>query len=291
MPLRALFFVALSVSHVAAEQESTLQQGQAKVTPIQKVLELLGDMLAKGKKEKNDEEVKFSAYSQWCDNQDRIKTKEITEANEKIEKLNAEIAKATADIDELTARILELDEDIGRWKKDQISASTIRKKEKADFEATLLDYSESIDALERAIAVLKKTSADRPQAEFMQSLLQVSALHLLPADSKRTLMSFLEGGQQEDPSSTYSAPEANAYEFQSGGVVDMLEKLKKQFKDQKTKLEEDEMNAQFAYDSIMQELTDNIENAEAEIARRTKVKAETEQERADAEKDLAQTTA
>merc|ERR1719217_1344174 len=104
---------------------------------------------------------------------------------------------------------------------------------------------------------------------------------------KNALDTFL----QEDPASTYSAPEANAYEFQSGGIVDMLEKLKKQFKDQKTKLEEDEMNAQYAFDSIMQELTDNIENAEAEIARRTKVKAETEQERADAEKDLAQTTA
>merc|ERR1719375_1767249 len=122
----------------------------------------------------------------------------------------------------------------------------------------------------------------------MQSLVQVTSLHLLPVSTKKALMSFLQQG--EDPASTYSAPEANAYEFQSGGIVDMLEKLKKQFKDQKTKLEEDEMNAQFAFDSIMQELTDNIENAEAEIARRTKVKAETEQERADAEKDLAQTT-
>merc|ERR1719399_1803844 len=101
-------------------------------------------------------------------------------------------------------------------------------------------------------------------------------------------MSFLQ--QNPDPAATYTAPEANAYEFQSGGIVDMLEKLKKQFKDQKLKLEEDEMNAQYSYESIMQELTDNIENAEAEIARRTKVKAEREQDKADAEKDLAQTT-
>merc|ERR1719399_1232521 len=102
-------------------------------------------------------------------------------------------------------------------------------------------------------------------------------------------MSFLQ--QNPDPAATYTAPEANAYEFQSGGIVDMLEKLKKQFKDQKLKLEEDELNAKYAYESIMQELTDNIENAEAEIARRSKVKAEREQDKADAEKDLAQTTA
>jgi chromosome segregation ATPase len=71
----------------------------------------------------------------------------------------------------------------------------------------------------------------------------------------------------------------------------MLEKLKKQFKDQKLQLEEDEMTAQHGYESIMQELTDNIENAEAEIARKSKVKAEREQDKADAEKELAQTTA
>jgi CHASE3 domain sensor protein len=260
-----------------------------KVTPVQKVLELMNGMLQKGIAAKKDEEVKFSAYSQWCDNQDRIKKKEIAEANEKIEKLNAEIAKATADIDELTARIQELDVDIGRWKKDQTAASTIREKEKADFTATLQDYSESIDALERAINVLKKQSADKPQAELFQSLLQVSALRLVPSETKGALATFLQQG--EDPASTYSAPEANAYEFQSGGIVDMLEKLKGQFKKQKLGLEEDEMTAQHGYESIMQELTDNIENAEAEIARRSKVKAEREQDKADAEKDLAQTTA
>merc|ERR1719235_422439 len=256
------------------------------VTPVQKVLELMKGMLQKGIAEKKDEEVKFSAYSQWCDNQDRIKKKEIAEANEKIEKLNAEIAKATADIEELAARIMELDEDIARWKKDQGSATTIREKEKADFTATLQDYSESIDALERAINVLKKQSADKPQAELFQSLLQVTKSRLVPSETKGALANFL----QQDPEATYSAPEANAYEFQSGGIVDMLEKLKKQFKDQKLKLEEDEMTAQHGYESIMQDLTDNIENAEAEIARRSKVKAEREQDKADAEKDLAQTT-
>jgi len=260
---------------------------QEKVTPVQKVLQLMNDMLAKGKKEMNDEAVKFSAYSQWCDNQDRIKKKEIADANEKIEKLNAEIAKLTADIDELTARIQELDVDIGRWKKDMTAATTIREKEKTDYEATLQDYSESIDALERAINVLKKQSADKPQAELVQSLLQVKALRLVPSETKGALSSFL----QQDPAATYSAPEANAYEFQSGGIVDMLEKLKKDFKKQKLDLQDEELNAVHGFEGIMQDLTDNIENAEAEIARKTKVKAEKEQEKADAEADLAQTTA
>jgi len=288
MQFSSVLVLALLASGVAAFGLET----QAGVTPVQKVLELLGDMLNKGKAEKDAEEVQFSTYRQWCANQDRIKTKEISQADEKIEKLNAEIQLATSDIAELTARIEELDVDNGRWKKDQTSATLIREKERADFQATLLDYSESLDALERAINVLKQQSADKaqirdPNAMVQESLLQVGRLRLLPSTTKRAIVSFL----QQDPSATYSAPEANAYEFQSGGVVDMLVSLKAQFSKQKLEMEENELNAKHGYESIMQELTDNIENAEAEIARRSKVKAEREQDLADAQKDLAQTTA
>jgi len=38
------------------------------VTPIQKVLTLMEEMKAKGIAAKNDEETKFSAFNQWCQN-------------------------------------------------------------------------------------------------------------------------------------------------------------------------------------------------------------------------------
>merc|ERR1719217_1085601 len=110
-----------------------------------------------------------------------------------------------------------------------------------------------------------------------------------PSRPKKALTAFLQQGQ--DPAATYVAPEANAYEFQSGGVVDMLEKLRQQFRKQKTELEEEELNTQHAYEAIAQKLTDEIENAQAEIKRRSKVMAERSQEKADFEKELAQTTA
>jgi len=273
----------LSLSFLAL---ASVRAEVASVTPIQKVISLLGDMLEKAKAEKNDEEVKYSAYAQWCANQDRIKKKEIAEGNESIEKLNAEILKATADIDGLTARVQELDEDIGRWKKDQSSARTIREKEEADYQATVQDYGESLDALERAIAVLKEQSGDKAQADaFVQSLLQ---MRKIPIKTKKALTAFLQQG--EDPAATYVAPEANAYEFQSGGVVDMLEKLRQQFRKQKTDLEAEELNTVHAYEAIQQKLTDEIENAEAEIKRRSKIQAEREQDKADYEKSLAQVT-
>merc|ERR1719217_1234971 len=88
------------------------------VTPIEKVLSMMNEMVAKGTKEKQIEEVKFAKFSTWCTNQERIKKEEIAKANEKIEMLKAEILKAEADINKLTDKIYELDEDVARFKKD-----------------------------------------------------------------------------------------------------------------------------------------------------------------------------
>merc|ERR1719491_801189 len=159
-----------------------------------------------------------------------------------IEKLNAQIEKAAVLISKLTDRILELEEDVGRWKKDEKSAATVRDAERADYTATVTDYTESIDAVSQALSTLKKQDYDRTQA----SLIQVRSLKLVPASSKQALTSFL----QQDPELAYAAPEADAYEFQSGGVVDMLEKLKDDFSSKKTELEKDELGAQQAFEQI-----------------------------------------
>jgi len=87
------------------------------------------------------------------------------------------------------------------------------------------------------------------------------------------------------------APEANAYEFQSGGVVDMLEKLHDEFGTKKRELEEEELKAQHGFENIMQWLTDSTENANHEIEKKQVERAETQQAKAEAEGDLAQTTA
>merc|ERR1719238_2708280 len=88
----------------------------------------------------------------------------------------------------------------------------------------------------------------------------------------------------------YDAPEAHAYTFQSGGVVDMLEKLEDQFTTQKTDVDKEELNAKNGYEQIMQQLTDNIENAEHEVSKKTALRAKTQEEKAQTEGDLAETT-
>jgi len=268
------------------------------VTPIEKVLSLMNDMVDKGVAAKQDEEVKFSAFDQWCTNTVGSKQRAIDKQTDEIDALNAEIEKCAADERSLTDRIQELEEDVGRWKKDQTAATVVREKEEADFKATVTDYTESLTALAGAIATLKGQSHDRAQADFVQSLIQVRSMALIPLETKRALTMFLQQPVADsvpdampDDRLSYAAPEANAYEFQSGGVVDMLTKLEDEFKAKKADLEEEELKAQHAFAQIIQQLSDNTENGNHEISKKTTKRAETEAQRADAEGDLASTMA
>eukprot|EP00927_Polykrikos_kofoidii_P086225 TRINITY_DN95_c0_g1_i1.p1 TRINITY_DN95_c0_g1~~TRINITY_DN95_c0_g1_i1.p1 ORF type:complete len:708 (+),score=189.60 TRINITY_DN95_c0_g1_i1:80-2125(+) len=264
-------------------------KGTATVTPIQKVLSMLEDMLAKGKTERDAEATRFSSFSTWCSDQKRIKSKEIAGANAEMEQLQATIDKNEADIRKRTERIDELEADVARWTKDKASTADVRKKEAIDFKATVLDYSESIDAIAGAISLLKKQAYNRPQAAVEQALLQVRDKNLVPPSAKFALTAFLQH-QEPDEMLFRKAPEAYGYQFQSGGVVDMLEKLADKFDTERRELQKEEMSAQHAFEVIRQQLTDNVENAEHEISKKTELRSEAQEAKAEAEGDLAQTT-
>jgi len=70
----------------------------------------------------------------------------------------------------------------------------------------------------------------------------------------------------------------------------MLEKLKDQFETKRTELMSEELKAKHAYEMIVQQLKDNSENAEHEIAKKTTGRAQTQKSKAEAEGDLAMTT-
>ena len=119
------------------------------------------------------------------------------------------------------------DEDISVWSGDKKAATKVRDIEKADYDVLHKDYSESVDALQRAIAALKKQAHNRPQASMAQ-VLKLQGMKLIPAKAKRAIDAFLQNGQE--PELDISAPDAHGYEFRSHRVIEMLEKLLRQFR-------------------------------------------------------------
>ena len=87
-----------------------------------------------------------------------------------------------------------------------------------------------------------------------EALLQLRRISKIPVHAKRVLTSFLEtaedpdfnfGASQAEASLAVSAPEAESYGFQSGGIVEMLEKLLDKFRAELDGYQKEEMNSKF----------------------------------------------
>jgi len=230
---RALFFLACLALPVAATS----------VTPVQKVVEMLTGMVKKAKKEKHEEQVQFAAYEGWCTGIKSEKDTAIADATSAIEMLEADIGTYNADIARLTEEIGELDANIQKWNSELQEAIKVRDLEKVDYMKTHQDYQESVDALNMAINVLKQQAYGKAAA----ALMQVKSLNRVPDASKRVIDAFLAQAPAD--------PEAPVYEFASGDIIAMLEKLKDKFKDEKTVLESEEVAKVAAHDMLVQNLS------------------------------------
>jgi len=276
----AVVFGLLAMTQVASE----------KVTPVQKVLQMMDEMLAKGKKEKAAETVEFSTFKQFCASTAGEKTRDIEDAKAAIVQLKADIEKATADVGTLTTEISVLTGDIDELSGQMSEAKAIRAKEYADFSAIHAEYTAAIDAVDRALQVLATSPGQFLQVK--ESLASLKTLAHVSSNSKAALMSFLQGGYH-DPAEVLlqQTPAAPTYESSSGGIIDMVKELGKKFKEEKYVIETEEAKKKHASDMICQDLQGSLDRSTKEQTEKMKTKATREKDGAEAESDLADTTA
>merc|ERR1719171_2493625 len=259
------------------------------VTPIQKVIQMLNDMMAKGEKERNDEQVRFAAFKGFCESNTKSKEKSIEEGKASIEQLKADIQKAEADAQTAVKEIASLDADIATWEADKKEAEGIREEAHATSEEAHEDYSKSIDAVERALALLKAG----PSSLVQTSLLELSSVKHVSSHQKKVFMSFIQEPNmllQDAAESENAAPEAAAFESSSGGVIDMVTELGEKFEDERTALEKKESEESHSHNMMVQGLVNQIKGAKQERGSAVSAKSKFEQDKAEAEGDLADTT-
>merc|ERR1719218_340092 len=180
MPFLALFLVC-PMACLAAEVESN--------AAVQKVIQMLGDMAAKAKAEKNQEQVAFAEFETWCKMEIPQTKKSIAKAAENIELLTAEIAKLTTEAKVLGEEIAKLQSDVAKFESEHKAADAQREKDNKAYVEESTDYGESVDAIERAIQVLMKRTADKPAADAV--LLQLAQSDKLPGKAKSMMAAFL----------------------------------------------------------------------------------------------------
>eukprot|EP00928_Gymnodinium_smaydae_P023832 TRINITY_DN19505_c0_g3_i1.p1 TRINITY_DN19505_c0_g3~~TRINITY_DN19505_c0_g3_i1.p1 ORF type:complete len:735 (+),score=125.87 TRINITY_DN19505_c0_g3_i1:176-2206(+) len=250
---------------------------------------MLQGMLSQAKEARQEERVQYAAFKQFCDTTTSLRQKAVKDGDEKIDALKAHIQKFDTEAERLGTEIARHEEEIRGWTNDTQAADNVRETERGDYKAMHQNYTESIQALAKAISALKEQAYDRPSTKATSLLVQ-RASEAAPAPARRAIEAFLARGAEEPDLTFRPAPEAEAYEFRSHDIVAMLEQLKDKFREKLTELEKDEMQRKHSYDTVKQDLRDSIKAAKASISQKTDSRAQNKQGSAEASSSLADTT-
>lgn len=274
----------------------------AKDNPVQKVLQLLGELEAKIVKDGEAEQAAYEEFVDWCQNGAKDKEWEIKTAKAEIEELKATISSSGASIEEHTAKIEEVAASISTDEKDLAAATEIREKEHADFAGSEGELVDALDTLDRAIAIIEKSMRGsalvqaRVSTRNMDNLIQVLKTVIeaasLNAHDQQTLVGLVQNNAADsdgDDDSDLGAPDPTAYKSHSGSILDVLEDMKEKAETQLNELRKAEMNAKHNYEMLKQSLTDSMAADNKEMADSKAAKAAAEETKAVAEGDLAVT--
>merc|ERR1719408_1558 len=252
----------------------------ASVTPVQKVLTMMNEMKTKGENMMKEEATTYASYKEWVSDTSRKLGFEIKDEKSDIEKYLAAAAKADSDVAQLGKAIKKLEGELDTTEGEKAEATKIRKAQNAEYVKISTDYSESVDALQRAIQTMQATSADVPEAA---AFLQEQAAK--KPGMRRVLAAFM----QEKSEVARGGPAVAAYEFQSGGIVALLEKFLKKFQGELEEVETEERNQANNHDLEMIQVSDTIDYLKKEIEEKSVLKAKRSKESAQAKSDIAAT--
>merc|ERR1719236_255759 len=268
--------------------------------PLGKVMELMDSLTAKITAEGEEEAKAFKEYFEWCDDAAANLHNEIKTGSKKQEDLEATISKCTADIEACTAKIEDLSAAISADEKELAEATAVREQEVATFEASEKELVESIDSLDRAIGILQKEMSKNPAAlaqvdtrnldSMVKSLGAVINAASFSAQDQQKLVALVQSQQgAEADDEDLAAPAAAVYKTHSSSIFDVLEDMKEKAEGQLAELRKAESATKHNYNMLKQSLTDSIEADTKDMDEEKSLKASTEESKAVAEGDLAET--
>merc|ERR1719324_1056399 len=145
----AFVMIALLMAQpsLGVDSSLTFDVEAAKNRPVTKVVDLLKDMLKQMEKEAEEDEEIYDQLACWCETNDKGKTKSIADAETRIKDLTVQIEELSAASARLNTEIKNLDKEVAENQAALDSATALRQKELAEFNAEEKDLLQSIDAL------------------------------------------------------------------------------------------------------------------------------------------------
>jgi len=266
--------------------------------PISKVLDLLGELESKIIKDGEAEAKAYKEYFEWCDETSKNGQYAIETAEKEVAKLGAKIDELTSNAAVATDKIADLAGSIATSETELQNATTIREKEEAEFKTGEAELMDSIDALDRATAILEKEVSKNPAAlmqvsdkigaaGMIQAISAVLDAAAFPGSDQKKLVAFVQsqqGAEDEDPE--LGAPAAAAYKSKGGSIVEVLEDLKEKADGQLADLRKAENTNAHNFEMLKQSLEDQLSADNKDMEEETAAKAAAEEAKAVASGDL-----
>merc|ERR1719235_52597 len=236
-------------------------------SPFQKVKQMIMDMITRLENEAADE----ASQKAWCDTQMSETTAERDEAQMQIEDLNALLTEKNALVSQLTEQIATLGQEIADLQKALNEETEIRNNEKATNEQTIADAQAGEQAVSQALTFLRDFYSGAKQ-----SLLQQAP----PAEGYQRFSATNAGsdGQTVDDMAPDSGGVDGNYEGNqdaSKSIIGLLEVIESDFQNAQTTTQNEEDEAQSAYDTFKSE-------TESDISSKSTLKGEKEDQKQEA---------
>jgi len=274
-----------------------------KVSPVQKVIELLGECKAKVAKDLAAEAAVMEEYTTFCDDELKEKGYAIQTAEREISDLMATIEDSKATIIEKSDEIATLGTVIAAKEKELADAQGVREGQNAEFVAAEKELVKSVDECSRAVTALEKGMAllqggrkreAKAELKAVKSAMStVLAAIAIDTDSTRKLKSFLQQStaDSEDNELTLRQPQAKqvAYESKSGGIIQTVKDMGAKAEGELSDLRKKEMADAHEFKMLEQSLSNEISHSKGKLSEATKAKAAAEETLASSEGDLVAT--
>jgi hypothetical protein len=267
----------------------------AAVSPVQKVVQLLGQLQTQVAADLAAEKKQFQDYASYCDDEITQKGFAIKTATSKISEYSAVIEESTGKIQGYNQALEQAGADVAKKEDELQSATSVRNAEKKAFQAADKELVDTIDTLARALVVLKRglslaqvnSNTSKKDAALLQALKAlVSASGSANARRVEALLESEDEYSLRQPQAT-----VKNYESKSGGIVEAIGKLQDEAEDNLRALRREETQKHHGYALLKQSLEDALSNLKESIDEASSNRGASEQVKAQAEEDLARTEA
>jgi len=254
----------------------------SRISPVQKTMGLLAEMLAKGQEEVKTVSKDYRDFAQFCEQANKKKEFALSHSAEEITGLEAAIEDANAAVSEYTMTISDLSTKISAADAELSKATELREKEHIDFLALEKELADAVTAIQAVtesgkVALTQLTPDAKRHLDSLKSgLKRVVEAGFVTEAKGATVSAFLQSRDDAEDGLSARNPEGDTL----GRVVELAEKAL-------SGARRKDSEAAMAYGSVKQNLDNEISNMNAQLKDATHGKQVSTESLAQAEKDLA----